>query len=119
MSNHRTPNEILKIYTRRLRRGEHITAAEVYRELSPQEWAVFSMASIRVKTPGMKLLMNNAWALQDREIDASFNVCPWADDKLQFIADIKNLAPETLAKYNKRKARIRGLMGRKWINWCL
>ena len=119
MSNHRTSDEILNVYAKRLRHGEHITAARVYVETTEAEWTVFSMASIRVKTSRMKMLMNNVWDLQDREIDASFNVCPWADDKLQFVKDIKNLTPGKLDKYNKRKARIRSLMGKRWIGWCL
>ncbi len=119
MSNHRTPNEILKVYAKRLRRGEHITAARVYTETTEMEWFDFSMSSVRVKSENVKMLMNNVWSLQDREIDASFGVCPWADNKIQFVKDIKTLSPDKLDKYNKRKARLRSLMGKKWVNWHL
>ena len=119
MSNHRTPNEIMMVYAKRLRHGEHITAARVYAETTEAEWFDFSMASARVKSENVKMLMNNVWSLQDREIDASFNVCPWSDDRIKFVRDIKNLSPEKLDKYNKRKARLRSLMGKSWVNWNL
>ena len=114
---HRTPTEILKMYTKRVRRGENISPAQVYRELLPDEWFAFTMATIKLRTPEMEHFMGKVYVHAGNVIDDIFGVCHWKIDRIRCIKTLKMLSQENLKEYNKLKSHICKLSKKRWAGW--
>ena len=96
--------EILKMYTKRIRRRENITPAQVYEELLPDEWFNFTMKTIKIRTPEMKRFMADVYDYAGNVIDDVFGVCHWKTNRIHCIRSLKALTPEKLKEYNWMKA---------------
>ena len=110
--------KILQIYKRRIYNGEHISATQVYGELSHSE-SEFTMTTIRLRTPEMKQFMTGVYEYAGSVIDDVFGICPWKTHRVKCIRSLKALSPEKLKEYNRLKAHNCKLSGRRWANWCL